>query len=105
LGRPFGAPEGLDPMDRFSDSYCGYWMEVTLPESWVVRIRATMQDLLPVGVSTFVMPASFTAVQVFENARLRINEVLHIHEFGRIKNRPQATATMHREASAYRRVI
>jgi hypothetical protein len=68
-------------MDRFSDSYCGYWIEVTLSESWVVRIRATMQDLPPVGVSTFVMPASFTAVQVFDNARSRINEVLNIDEF------------------------
>jgi hypothetical protein len=77
-------------MDRFSDSYRGYWIEVTLTESWVVGVRATVQDLPPVDVSTFVMPASFTAVQVFDDARSRINEVLHIDEF-RPANEPTPT--------------
>ena len=68
-------------MDRFADSYRGYWIEARRTESWVVRIRPTIQDLPPVSVSTFVMPASFSALQVVDNARSRINEVLHIGQF------------------------
>jgi hypothetical protein len=81
-GAPCPQPDALPKMmDRYSDSYRGYWIEATLDESWVVRIRPTIADLPPVGISTFVMPRSFSSLQVFNDARARIDRALNIsHE-------------------------
>jgi hypothetical protein len=68
-------------LDRFSDSYHGYWIDATRTEKWVVRIRATIADLPPPKIASVVMPGTFTSLQVFENARSLINETLRIGEF------------------------